>query len=56
MNPGDDPNVGITNLLKNMYDSGDDEMKRQIGKAMYESQMKQQGGDMGMGSMGMPGL
>lgn len=56
MNPGDDPNAGITNMLKKMYDSGDDEMKRQIGKAMYESQMKQQGGDMGMGGMGMPGL
>lgn len=37
----EDPSVGITKLLKNMYDEGDDEMKRTISKAYYESQMKQ---------------
>ncbi|GFO45673.1 calcyclin binding protein [Plakobranchus ocellatus] len=36
-----DPSAGITSLLKNMYDEGDDEMKRTISKAFYESQMKQ---------------
>ncbi|CAL1526760.1 unnamed protein product [Lymnaea stagnalis] len=37
----DDPSIGITKLLKNMYDEGDDDMKRTISKAYYESQMKQ---------------
>ncbi|GFS06113.1 calcyclin-binding protein [Elysia marginata] len=39
-----DPSAGITSLLKNMYDEGDDEMKRTISKAFYESQMKQAAG------------
>jgi hypothetical protein len=26
------------NMMKNMYDSGDDEMKKTISKAWYESQ------------------
>lgn len=35
-------------LLKDMYDDGDDEMKRSIQKAMYESQSKQSKGDFGI--------
>ncbi|BFZ05543.1 hypothetical protein BsWGS_08582 [Bradybaena similaris] len=36
----EDPSASITKMLKNMYDDGDDEMKRSISKAWYESQMK----------------
>lgn len=36
----EDPNAGIMKLLQNMYEDGDDEMKRSITKAMYESQNK----------------
>lgn len=35
-----DPNVGLMNMLQKMYDEGDDEMKRSITKAMYESRNK----------------
>ena len=44
-----DPQAGIMNLMKKMYDEGDDEMKRMIKKTWYESQQKQkEGGDLGM--------
>nr|CAI5822089.1 unnamed protein product [Callosobruchus analis] len=36
-----DPGAGLMSLMKNMYDSGDDEMKRTIAKAWHESQTKQ---------------
>ena len=57
-----DPSSGMMNLMKQMYESGDDEMKRTIAKSMYESQQKQQSGETGgmpdMGGMGagMPGM
>ncbi|CAG9856603.1 unnamed protein product [Phyllotreta striolata] len=35
-----DPTEGLMSLMKNMYDSGDDEMKRTIAKAWTESQQK----------------
>ncbi|XP_044262180.1 calcyclin-binding protein [Tribolium madens] len=35
-----DPNEGILSLMKNMYETGDDEMKRTIAKAWTESQTK----------------
>lgn len=35
-----DPSDGLMSLMKNMYDRGDDEMKRTIAKAWTESQMK----------------
>ncbi|KAL4709010.1 hypothetical protein ACJJTC_005871 [Scirpophaga incertulas] len=35
-----DPQESIMDLMKNMYDTGDDDMKRMITKAMYESQHK----------------
>ncbi|XP_055897199.1 calcyclin-binding protein-like [Biomphalaria glabrata] len=41
----EDPGDSLTKLLKNMYDDGDDEMKRTISKAFYESQKKQGLGD-----------
>ncbi|KAH9492868.1 hypothetical protein Btru_024975 [Bulinus truncatus] len=37
----EDPGESLTKLLKNMYDEGDDDMKRTISKAYYESQNKQ---------------
>ncbi|CAH1119316.1 unnamed protein product [Phaedon cochleariae] len=36
-----DPSDGLMSLMKNMYESGDDEMKRTIAKAWTESQGKQ---------------
>ena len=42
-----DPQAGMMDMMKKMYDEGDDDMKRQIGKSMYESQQKQRGGDAG---------
>jgi len=53
-----DPSGGIMNLMKKMYDDGDDDMKRMIKKTWYESQQKQRTGEMpGMpGMSGMPGM
>lgn len=50
-----DPGAGLMNLMKHMYDSGDDEMKRTIAKSMYESQNKQRSGG-GMGDMELPDM
>ena len=36
----EDPGVGLMKLMKQMYDEGDDEMKRTIAKAWHESQEK----------------
>lgn len=35
-----DPSASLMGLLQNMYEDGDDEMKRMIKKAMFESQNK----------------
>ncbi|CAG9564753.1 unnamed protein product [Danaus chrysippus] len=35
-----DPQESIMSLMKNMYESGDDDMKRMISKAWYEGQQK----------------
>ncbi|KAF5276097.1 hypothetical protein FQR65_LT16483 [Abscondita terminalis] len=35
-----DPSEGLMNLMKNMYDQGDDEMKRTIAKALHDSRSK----------------
>ncbi|BFZ20119.1 hypothetical protein BsWGS_23158 [Bradybaena similaris] len=40
----EDPSASLTKLLKTMYDDGDDEMKRTISKAWFESQTKQRSG------------
>lgn len=51
-----DPSAGLMNLMKHMYESGDDDMKRQIAKSMYEAQNKQGSGEASslpdMGDMG----
>ncbi|KAF0294717.1 Calcyclin-binding protein [Amphibalanus amphitrite] len=56
---GGDPAAGIMDLMKKMYDEGDDEMKRTIKKAWAEGQEKQrsEGGFGGLGGLGgMGGL
>lgn len=40
-----DPNAGLMNVLKKIYDDGDDEMKRTLNKAWAESREKQYKGD-----------
>ena len=56
----DDPAAGIMDLMKDMYDNGDDQMKKMIGETMYKQRTGQLGKDGGMGGMGglgdMPGL
>ncbi|KAI6191537.1 hypothetical protein M3Y97_00239000 [Aphelenchoides bicaudatus] len=43
-----DPQASMMEMMKSLYDSGDDEMKRQIKKSFYESnQKKGMGGDVG---------
>lgn len=37
---GKDPNEGIMDMMRKMYNEGDDEMKRTIAKAWTESQEK----------------
>ena len=39
-----DPEAGLMDLMKKMYDEGDDEMKRTIAKAWTESREKKAGG------------
>lgn len=47
-----DPQKSIMNMMKNMYEDGDDEMKRTINKAWEQSQNKRGEG----GMPGMPGM
>lgn len=48
-----DPSKGLMNMMKKMYDEGDDDMKRTIGKAWTESRNKNPGAGMsnGLGDM-----
>ncbi|KAL3082799.1 hypothetical protein niasHS_010601 [Heterodera schachtii] len=46
MDKESDPQEGLMNMMKQMYDDGDDEMKRTIRKAWHEAQSKK--GTMGM--------
>lgn len=48
----DDPSAGIMDMMKEMYDSGDDNMRKVIGETM----MKQRNGELGTGVGGMDGL
>jgi len=48
----EDPNSGLMTLMKQMYDDGDDDMKRTIKKAWFEAQEKKKGGP-GGGDGGM---
>ena len=46
------PAAGIMDLMKDMYDSGDDNMKRMIGETMQKQREGKLGADGGMGGMG----
>ena len=48
----DNPAASITELMKEMYDSGDDQMKKMIGETM----LKQRNGELGNGMGGMGGM
>lgn len=48
---GGDPSASLMNMMKQMYDEGDDEMKRTIAKAWTEARDKQTGGS-GLGDFG----
>jgi calcyclin binding protein len=50
-----DPNDGLMKMMKQMYETGDDDMKRNINKAWTEAQDKKKDGT-GDGSMSMAGL
>ena len=47
-----DPSKGLMNMMKKMYDDGDDDMKRTIAKAWTESQNKGPGAGLGAGGLG----
>ena len=51
-----EPGDGMMNIMKQMYESGDDEMKRNIAKAWTESREKQMSGEQGGGMGGMGGM
>lgn len=46
----DDPTAGIMDMMKDMYDSGDDNMKKMIGETMMKQRMGQ------LDKPGMPGM
>ena len=46
MDKDKDPSESLMDLMKKMYDEGDDEMKRTIAKAWTESREKQAAGSM----------
>lgn len=50
------PAAGIMDLMKDMYDEGDENMKKMIGETMYKQRMGQLNKDDGMGGMGMGGM
>uniref|UniRef100_A0AC34GR69 Calcyclin-binding protein n=1 Tax=Panagrolaimus sp. ES5 TaxID=591445 RepID=A0AC34GR69_9BILA len=53
-----DPQAGLMNMMKKLYEEGDDETKRSLRKAWHESQNKKGGGGLGGGFGGgdMPGM
>eukprot|EP00523_Entomoneis_sp_CCMP467_P000308 CAMPEP_0168744924 /NCGR_PEP_ID=MMETSP0724-20121128/14346_1 /TAXON_ID=265536 /ORGANISM="Amphiprora sp., Strain CCMP467" /LENGTH=293 /DNA_ID=CAMNT_0008792607 /DNA_START=20 /DNA_END=901 /DNA_ORIENTATION=- len=53
-----DPQASIMEMMKNMYDEGDDNMKKMIGETMMKQRRGELGGDGGMGDMmgGMGGM
>jgi calcyclin binding protein len=47
----EDPSHGIMEMMKEMYDNGDDKMKKMIGETMLKQRNGELGKDTGMGSM-----
>ena len=43
-------------MMKDMYDSGDDNMKKTLGEAMLKSRQKEAMGDKSMGADDMPDM
>ena len=43
-----DPSESLMDMMKKMYEEGDDEMKRTIAKAWTESREKQAAGNLGL--------
>ncbi|CAF1122668.1 unnamed protein product [Adineta ricciae] len=56
MDDNKDPGDSLMQLMKNMYETGDDEMKRTIAKAWTESREKMNTGGGGGDDSGMPGF
>ena len=52
MDDNADPSKGLMDMMKKMYDEGDDDMKRTIGKAWTESQNRGPGASLGAGGLG----
>jgi len=52
MDDDNDPSKGLMNMMKKMYDEGDDDMKRTIAKAWTESQNKGPGAGLPTGGLG----
>lgn len=50
--PADDPNVSLMNMMKKMYQDGDDELKKTIAKAWTEGQEKKLSGLSNMPNFG----
>lgn len=48
----DDPSASIMNLMKDMYDSGDDKMRKMIGETMLKQRNGELNKDDGLGGMG----
>ncbi|EYC10041.1 hypothetical protein Y032_0057g2735 [Ancylostoma ceylanicum] len=48
---GDDPQASLMNMMKQMYEEGDDELKRTIRKAWHEGQNKRNTADMPLPSL-----
>eukprot|EP00985_Skeletonema_marinoi_P019787 scaffold11482_cov103-Skeletonema_marinoi.AAC.6 len=48
----EDPAAGIMDMMKDMYESGDDNMKKMIGETMYKQRTGQLGKDGAIGGMG----
>ncbi|XP_011506219.1 PREDICTED: calcyclin-binding protein [Ceratosolen solmsi marchali] len=51
INDTDDPNASLMNLMKKMYQDGDDDMKKTIAKAWTESQEKREMGAANLSDM-----
>ena len=46
-----DPGASLMDMMKDMYDNGDDTMKKTLGEAMVKSREKQMMGESGLDDM-----
>jgi len=47
----DDPSAGLMDMMKDMYDSGDDNMKKMIGETMMKQRRGELGADSALGGL-----